>query len=67
MGTMFIPVTAMAPLLSSGHSYCVLSTQQLFVKLMGGTGQPEKKVLHECAGMQSAATVWWGAGDQGVY
>lgn len=60
MGTMFIFVTAMSPLLSSGHSYCMLSTQQLFVKLMDGTGQLEEKVFHECAGIQSAATVGWG-------
>lgn len=59
METMFILVTAMAPLLRSSHSYCMLSTQQLFVKLMGGTGQLEEKALHEYAGIQSAATVWW--------
>lgn len=66
MGTMFILVTAMAPLLRSSHSYCMLSTQQLFVKLMGGTGQLEEKVLHECAGIQSAATVWWRGGSRSL-
>lgn len=59
MGTIFLLVTAMAPLLSSSHSYCMLSTRQLFVELMGGTGQLEEKVLGECAGIQCAATVWW--------